>query len=340
MDAVGVTDNPKVETGSTEREPSIPLERLLKRIADGKLDAGTVMTTGTRLKRLEKRLSAAQLEKIKGLAGMSLTELAEDLMDACDPDRLLELAKTEHHTDEPSREQVKSTFLKEAARAAYPIASSPDLRKTLLERPGDEIIYDHLTKDEVMYSGVDIEKATALRQSFKAFLKENRDKVIALQILYSQPHADKDLTLQTIKDLDAALKGANLSAPVLWSTVAQLEPDKVTRKSPRGQLTDLVSLIRFEIGKRDTLLPFEEEVRYKLEAWLERKKKQGVSFTDEQKAWLNLIAEHVATSLQVTKEDFKHTRFKPKGGVYKAVQVFGRDKLFGLVDELNRELTA
>lgn len=71
VDAVGVTDNPKVESGSTEREPSVPLKTLLQRIASGKLDAGTLTTTATRLNRLEKRLSEPQKAKVERLAGLT-----------------------------------------------------------------------------------------------------------------------------------------------------------------------------------------------------------------------------------------------------------------------------
>ena len=339
VDAVGVTDNPKVETGSTEREPSVPLRKLLERLASGKLDPNTLMTTATRLKRLEGRLSETQKAAVERLAGKPLHELGKDLIDATNPDLILERTKVEHRTDSPTEAQLNSTYLNAADRAARPLAASPELREALLERPDDEIVYDHVSKDAVTYSGVDTEKATALRGSFREFLRENRDKVIALQILYSQPYADKDLTLQAVEDLDAALRGAKLSAPVLWSTVAQLEPERVTRQTPSRQLTDLVSLIRFEIGKRDTLLPFEDEVKHKFGAWLEHKEGEGVSFTEEQKVWLNLIAEHIATSLEMTREAFKHTRFKPKGGIYRAVQVFG-DRLFEIVAELNKELTA
>ena len=89
IDAVGVTDEPRVESGSTEREPGVSLKKLLKRVADGKLDEATLSTLGSRLIGLEKRLSPRQLTKVEELAGKPLKDLAHDLLAACDPDKLL-----------------------------------------------------------------------------------------------------------------------------------------------------------------------------------------------------------------------------------------------------------
>lgn len=341
VDAVGVTDEPLKESGSTEREPSITLEQLLNRVRDGKLTVSTLSTLGTRLIRLSKRLSERQLNHIETLAGKPLNDLAHDLLAASDPDRLMQAAQSEHQTQEPTTQQLKCTFLNLADAASRPIAASADLRKALLERPDDEIVVDHTSKDAVIYSGIDTEKANALRQTFREFLRENQDKVTALQILYSQPVAAKALTLATIQELHDALRVAKLSTPVLWSTIAQLEPERVRRKTPVNQLTDLVSLVRFELGKRETLLSFEDEVQYKFEQWLERKEAEGITFSTEQRTWLNLIAEHIATSLAMTLDSFKHTRFSRKGNIYKAAQLFGgKEKLVLVVDELNKELMA
>ena len=197
----------------------------------------------------------------------------------------------------------------------------------MLERPDDEIIYDHTSKDEILYSGTDTEKAQGLRQSFQSFLKENQDKVLALHILYSQPYSDKQLTLAAVQDLHDALKNAKLSAPVLWSTIAQLEPDKVKHKTPTNQLTDIISLIRFEMGKRETLFDFEDEVKLKLDHWLERKATEGVSFDEEQKQWLGLIAEHIATALVVDKDSLGTPALHPEAAFTRRCRCLGMIKV-------------
>lgn len=341
IDAVGVTDSTKVEAGSSEREPSIPLKTLLERIAKGDLKPSVVSSVATRLKRLEPRLSPEQLTSIESLAGESLTQLVSNLMDATNSDIISERAQATYNTDDPSEAQLAETYNTLADAAARPL-SKPQVRQILLERPDNEILVDHTSRDAITYSGTDTEQAEAMRGSFRAFLDANRDKILALQILYNQPHSERHVTAQALEDLAATLHGENLSAQVMWSIFAQLEPERVPSKTPSKQLTDLISLIRFELGKRETLLPFADEVKVKFEAWLQEKEAQGMRFSDEQREWLMLMAEHIGTAVEINKDALRqHTRFKSKGSIYKAVQVFGDvQALNEVMDELNRELTS
>ncbi len=65
----------------------------------------------------------------------------------------------------------------------------------------------------------------------------------------------------------------------------------------------------------------------------------GPVFTPEQLSWLNLIRDHIATSLSIDQEDFESVPFNQIGGLGKAHQLFG-DKLPALLDELNTVLAA
>jgi hypothetical protein len=56
-------------------------------------------------------------------------------------------------------------------------------------------------------------------------------------------------------------------------------------------------------------------------------------------AWLNLIRDHIATSLSIEPNDFDYAPFSQRGGLGKAHQLFG-DKLLPLLDELNQTLAA
>ena len=62
-------------------------------------------------------------------------------------------------------------------------------------------------------------------------------------------------------------------------------------------------------------------------------------FTPEQLAWLNLIRDHIATSLSIEPDDLDFAPFNQRGGLGKAHQLFG-DKLTPLLDELNTVLAA
>jgi type I restriction enzyme R subunit len=69
------------------------------------------------------------------------------------------------------------------------------------------------------------------------------------------------------------------------------------------------------------------------------KAKSGTAFTPEQLAWLNLIRDHIATSLSIEPEDFDYAPFSQQGGLGKAHTVFG-DQLHHILDELNVALVA
>ena len=53
---------------------------------------------------------------------------------------------------------------------------------------------------------------------------------------------------------------------------------------------------------------------------------------------LNLIRDHIATSLSIEADDFDYAPFSQRGGLGKAHQLFGAD-LASLLNELNEVLT-
>ncbi len=69
------------------------------------------------------------------------------------------------------------------------------------------------------------------------------------------------------------------------------------------------------------------------------KAKAGTVFTPEQLAWLNLIRDHIATSLSIEPDDLELSPFNQRGGLGKAHQLFG-EQLPKLLDELNIALSA
>ena len=56
-------------------------------------------------------------------------------------------------------------------------------------------------------------------------------------------------------------------------------------------------------------------------------------------AWLEMIKDHIATSLDIEMEDFEEIPFKAKGGVIKVHQLFG-EELTVILTELNQRLAA
>jgi type I restriction enzyme R subunit len=118
-----------------------------------------------------------------------------------------------------------------------------------------------------------------------------------------------------------------------------LDRARVRGASSQRLLTDIVSLVRFALHQDNELVPYAEQVRARFQAWMAQQTSRGRSFTGEQARWLEMIRDHVATSLEITADDFDLTPFAEEGGLGRAGQVFGKD-LRPLLDELNEVLVA
>jgi type I restriction enzyme R subunit len=66
---------------------------------------------------------------------------------------------------------------------------------------------------------------------------------------------------------------------------------------------------------------------------------QGRPFTSEQRRWLEMMRDHIATSVEMTVDDFDYTPFAEEGGRARAAQVFGGN-LDRLLIELNQLVAA
>ncbi len=86
-------------------------------------------------------------------------------------------------------------------------------------------------------------------------------------------------------------------------------------------------------------MPYPELVERRFEDWLVSQQVEGVSFTQEQLAWLLHIKDHVAAAMSISPDDFQYTPFVEQGGLGRAVALFG-DELTPLLAELNEALVA
>ncbi len=89
VDAVGVCERDKTDSRPLEQKPSVPLEKLMEHIAIGAREPELLSSLAGRLIRLEKRIEPdvrAEVEKLSG--GKTLSNIARDLLDAIDPDKI------------------------------------------------------------------------------------------------------------------------------------------------------------------------------------------------------------------------------------------------------------
>ena len=252
----------------------------------------------------------------------------------------------------------------------------PKLRELLTElKKKTEITIDHVSADEVIDVGFSPEalaRAKGMIQSFEQFIKDHKDEITALQVLYSKPYKHR-LTFEAVKELaDAIEKPPYLwNESQLWNAYAALEKSKVKGASAKRILTDLVSLVRFAIHQDNELIPFPERVNANFKAWLAtqqgallspahgvggegrtgegtqtsppplrgRVREGGDRFTPEQIKWLEMIRNHIAANLSIEPDDFELSPFNQHGGLGKVHQLFA-DKLGVILDELNQKLVA
>lgn len=345
VDAVGVTRSKKSDTRALERKPTVTLKELMMNVTLGARDEDTLTSLASRIIRLNAQMTASERKEFQQKVGASAGQTAQTLLDAFDPDVIAAHAGVSLPEDgEPTPEQ--QALLNAAQRELVDAAAAPFCKPEVRDyienvRRNHEQIIDNVNLDTVLFAGYDAnqeETADRIIGTFREFIRENRDEITALRIIYDQRYKDRPMAIAQLNALYEKLKARNITVDRLWDCYAIKQPDKVKRGT-LVQLADLVSLIRFEMGEAETLAPFAERVNYNFQQWSFRRNAGAVHFTDEQMEWLRLIKDHIAVSLSVEPEDLDLSPFDRKGGLGRFYEVFGAD-YEKILMELNAELVA
>lgn len=343
VDAVGVTETDLVDTQPLEREPTVPLDKLLRRISYGSREPDAISTVASRIARLERHLTSEERTELEQLAGIGLNDLARGMVEALDPDRQLVAAREASGREDPDVDELAAATRQLLDAAVAPLATNPELRERLVElRRQQEQMIDATSADELIEAGYSKDASDRAREtvaSFERFIEENKNEIAALQVLYSRPHRER-LTFAQIKELanEIAKPPHQWTADRLWQAYEALDRSRV-RGSGRRVLTDLVTLVRYALHEDAELVPFPDRVAERYRAWRLQQENQGREFTPEQLAWLERIRDIVASSLGINREDLIGPPFAERGGLGKAVALFGED-LNPLLEELSEVLTA
>ena len=346
VDAVGVCESDKTDSRPLERKRGVAFDKLLLGVTLGKRDEDTLTTLAGRIARLDREISRDDARSLKDLAGgKTLAELSANLLRAVDPDVIAEQAagKSGAPPTEVPPEKLDAARQALVAAACAPF-DQPALRDALAKAKQDaEQTIDTVTQDAVASQGFDgaaKEKAANLLKSFRDYIEQHRAEITALQILYSRPYKQR-LTEKMLKELEKKLREnhAAWTEDRLWDAFAATTPTKVKGRSQPGRFADLVALVRFSLEQQPVLKPFAESVNERFNEWLMNKAKAGIKFAPDQLAWLNLIRDHIATSLSIEPDDFEYAPFSQRGGLGKAHQIFG-EHLPELLEELNEALAS
>lgn len=341
VDAVGVTKSKKSDTRTLERKPSVSMKELMMNVALGAKDEDTLTSLANRIIRLNSRMTAAEKKQFEKNVDTSAGKVAEKLLNAFDEDIILTKAQSDTGESEPSEEQLekaKTTLIKEAV-APF---NKPETRDFIenIRRCHDQII-DNVNLDTVLFADFDTkreETADKIIASFHEFIDENKNEIIALRIIYNHKYSDRPMAIEQLKTLYEKLRTKGITVERLWECYAVKHSEKVKRGTV-AQLTDLISIIRFEMGYEDKLSPFADKVNFNFMKWTLDKNAGAAHFTDEQMEWLRLIKEHIITSLSIEPEDLNLNPFDRKGGLGRFYEVFG-EQYEELLREMNIVLVA
>lgn len=347
VDAVGVTQSLKTDSRPLERNPGVSLKDLMMQVVMGNRDPDTLTSLANRLTRMEKQISPREKEDFAAKAGgRPIQQVVRQLLDAHDPD----VVAAHPGTDLPK--QATAVFDDSGFREYV-----ENVRKKY------EQIIDTANRDEVLYAGASDqarERAEGVVKTFRQFLAEKRDELTALRIWYGQPYRRKEVTFRMVQEVAEALQRPpyNLNLEMVWNAYERAvagsrlsvdglpttrpdnqQPTTDNKRSAQRQLTDLVALIRFELGVDTELRPYAETVRKNFQEWVFRKQAGNVKFTEAQMAWLRGLRDFIAESVHLDRDDLELGTMGQQGGLARMHQLFGAE-METLIDELNEVLAA
>jgi type I restriction enzyme R subunit len=341
VDAVGVTEHEFVDAAPLERSKTISLEKLLERAAAFVITADETASLASRLARLSRELTLDENAELTKLAGTPLQEITQQLVKIADPDTLAQVIENAP-LDKEGKKDTKRAMSDFIEKIITPIASNPQLRQRILEiRRSHDLIFDEGNKDVLLDARgvVDNSKAKNLVESWIKYIEDNKNEITAIQMLYSKPKS-VSITYKEIKELAERIRRPHptWTVDVIWNAYLALEPTKV-RKSAIHTTTDLVSLVRFTLGQMNELVPYAQLVEERYAAWLLQQENMGVTFTDNQRWWLDRIKDAIAQSAHFDVKDLEMSPFTERGGTDGVLAELGTS-VTSLIDSMNMELAS
>lgn len=341
IDAVGVTEGKKHISQPLERKRSVSFDALIDQIAQGRRDEDALSSLAGRLAALDRQLDEDDKSRITQAAGVTLRDMANELLDAIDLDKQEEIA-TVRYGRQPTEEEIQAVAeeLAEAACRPFDDAKLRQLIKDIKKK--SDIVIDEITTDEVLEASYDLRQSEERIKSFKEFIEKHKDELTALQILYNQPYSRQKLTYAAIKELAQRLTDPPyyLATADVWQAYKRLDAAKVRGAPVDQQLTEIVALVRYTLGFDEILEPFCTKVEQRFNLWVGREKRQGREYTAEQMEWLKAIAGFIAANAEITPRDLMEIpSFSDRGGLVKARFLFGSN-LNTMLDDLQLALVA
>ena len=300
VDCVGVCERDMTDSRPLEQQKSVPLDKLLQAVALGNTEPDVLSSLAARLARLEKDLPAA--------------DQATHRPGRRRPDAQGPGARPRAMRSRPTQPPEQAAAAAQAAikPLLQPQAARADRHAQAAERAGHRHRHAGPGARSRLLRGRPRARAARSSAPSRHFIEQHKDEITALQILYNRP-TKAPLTFEDLKALADALHAPPhlISESALWQAYAALDKSKVKGASTRRILTDLVSLVRYAMHQENELVPYPERVAANFKAWMAQQQAAGKAFTDEQRWWLEKMAEHIASNLGLEADDFELRAVQP-----------------------------
>ncbi len=159
--------------------------------------------------------------------------------------------------------------------------------------------------------------------AFSKFVHENKSKIDALSILFSNP---RKWNTAALKEIRHVLKKNSFD---------EENVRKAYELTGYKSMADIISMIKNADDESNPLLTAKERVDRAINSLIKEH-----TFTFEQLEWLDYIREHLIVNLAIEKDNFDLVPvLERNGGLAKARKVFG-NKLDDIIEEINYRLVA
>lgn len=301
IDAVGVTEHEKVipVPGDETNNKIKHLKELLEEITHGNIPDEYIKNLAGKISRINKKSSLEQKEKFERLAKIEMKQLAINFYEALEKNTL------------PPFENVNQANL-ERKRLVANLAEHPDAREYLMELNAGFITILTEGEDQIIYQGFSNEEAKETTKAFEEYIRENKDSIEALRIIYND--TKEVITYDLLKDLAIKLieRSPKFRIPTLWNSYSILEPKnvaKLTTKEQKEALTNLISLVRYAFKTVKELNSFVALVQKNFELWCGQKQRLQ-PLTEAQREIALQIAQYIASNGSLTVEEMRQSNIQ------------------------------
>ena len=290
VDAVGVTESdkhmPKPGKDGEPKKKTLTLEHLIEHLAHGDLSDENIALLRDYCASINRRyendvLHGRHLDIFISDFGYAPRTLANDINKALSSHSLPPFINAS--SDNSARADLVSCLI-----------GNIKAREKLLEMQRGYYTITPDKEDEVIYKGFSKESARSLIETFEKYLKDNKDSIEALRIIYNSENTL--ITYSMLSDLKDKLASANsLFTPFhLWSNYKILDEDGVVEDFDKKQnvnaLTNLIQLVRFAYGRTAELSSLFTGYLQRFNLYCGQVQR---TLTDEQKEIMRQIAVYV-----------------------------------------------